>query len=102
MAIILPESLTWRRGSARFLASKLGISFATVARVWRKWGIQPHRLETFKFSTGPQLEAKIRDVVGLYLSPPDNAVVVSVDVKSLSGLPRQPAHRHCYDKYRAR
>jgi len=44
--------------------------------------IQPHRLETFKFSTDPQLEAKIRGVVGLYLSPPDNAVVVSVDEKS--------------------
>ena len=56
--------------SARFLAAELGISFATVARTWRKWGIQPHRLETFKFSTDPELEAKIRDVVGLYLSPP--------------------------------
>ena len=64
------------------MAAELGISFATVARAWRKWGIQPHRLETFKFSTDPQLEAKIRDVVGLYLSPPDNAVVVSVDEKS--------------------
>ena len=64
------------------MAAELGISFATVARAWRKWGIQPHRLETFKFSTDPQLEAKIRDVVGLYLSPPDNAVVVCVDEKS--------------------
>jgi transposase len=53
-----------------------------VARVWRKWNIQPHRLETFKFSTDPQLETKIRDVAGLYLAPPDNAVVVSVDEKS--------------------
>ena len=53
-----------------------------MARIWRKWGIQPHRVETFKFSTDPQLEAKIRDVVGLYLDPPGNAVVVSVDEKS--------------------
>jgi len=53
-----------------------------VARIWRKWHIQPHRIETFKFSTDPELEAKIRDVVGLYLAPPDNAVVVCVDEKS--------------------
>ena len=53
-----------------------------MARIWRKWKIQPHRIETFKFSTDPELEAKIRDVVGLYLAPPDNAVVVSVDEKS--------------------
>ena len=54
--------------SARFLAAELGISFASVARIWRKWKIAPHRLETFKFSTDPQLEAKIRDVVGPYLA----------------------------------
>src|ERR1700722_11917076 len=77
-----PERLGITHWSARFMAAELGISFATVARIWRKWGIQPHRLETFKFSTDPQLEAKIRDVVGLYLAPPDNAVVVSVDEKS--------------------
>jgi transposase len=77
-----PERLGITHWSARFLAAELGISFATVARVSRKWGNQPHRLETFKFSTDPQLEAKIRDVIGLYLSPPDNAVVVSVDEKS--------------------
>jgi hypothetical protein len=53
-----------------------------VARIWRKWGIAPHRIETFKFSTDPELEPKIRDVVGLYLDPPDNAVVLSVDEKS--------------------
>ena len=47
-----------------------------------KWKIQPHRIETFKFSTDPELEAKVRDVIGLYLAPPDNAVVVSVDEKS--------------------
>jgi transposase len=77
-----PGRLGITHWSARFLAGELGISFATVARIWRKWGIQPHRAETFKFSTDPQLEAKIRDVAGLYLAPPDNAVVVSVDEKS--------------------
>jgi transposase len=77
-----PRRLGITHWSARFLAAELGISFATVARAWRKWGIQPHRVETFKFSTDPELEAKTRDVVGLYLAPPDNAVVVSVDEKS--------------------
>ena len=77
-----PRRLGITHWSARFLAAELGISFASVARIWRKWGIQPHRVETFKFSTDPELEPKIRDVVGLYLAPPDNAVVVSVDEKS--------------------
>jgi hypothetical protein len=58
------------------------VSFAEVARIWRGWDLQPHRVETFKFSTDPQLEAKVRDVVGLYLDPPEQAVVVCVDEKS--------------------
>jgi transposase len=77
-----PERLGITHWSARFLAAELGVSFASVARIWRKWNIQPHRIETFKFSTDPELESKIRDVVGLYLDPPANAVVVSVDEKS--------------------
>jgi len=77
-----PRRLGITHWSARFLAAELGISFASVARIWRKWGLQPHRIETFKFSTDPELEAKVRDVIGLYLAPPDNAVVVSVDEKS--------------------
>jgi transposase len=77
-----PPELGVTHWSVRLLADRLGISFSTVARIWRKWKIQPHRLETFKFSTDPQLEAKLRDVVGLYLNPPNNAVVVSVDEKS--------------------
>jgi len=77
-----PRRLGITHWSARFLATELGISFASVARIWRKWHIQPHRIETFKFSTDPELEAKIRDVVGLYLAPPDNAVVVCVDEES--------------------
>ena len=53
-----------------------------MARIWREWNLQPHRVETFKFSTDPELEAKVRDVVGLYLDPPENAVVLCVDEKS--------------------
>jgi DDE superfamily endonuclease/winged helix-turn helix protein len=77
-----PPELGVTHWSSRLMATRLGISFATVARIWRKWNIQPHRIETFKFSTDPELEPKIRDVVGLYLDPPANAVVVSVDEKS--------------------
>ncbi len=77
-----PERLGVTHWSARLLGRELGISFATVARIWRKWDIQPHRVETFKFSTDPQLEAKVRDVVGLYLHPPEKAVVLCVDEKS--------------------
>ena len=77
-----PERLGITHWSARFMAAELGVSFASVARIWRKWNIQPHRTETFKFSTDPELEARIRDVVGLYLDPPANAVVVSIDEKS--------------------
>ena len=77
-----PDHLGASHWSARLMAQRLGISFASVARIWRKWNIQPHRVETFKFSTDPELEAKLRDVVGLYLDPPAGAVVVSVDEKS--------------------
>ncbi len=64
-----PQNLGVTHWSSRLLADQLGISFATVARIWRKWKLQPWRVETFKFSTDPELEAKIRDVVGLYLNP---------------------------------
>jgi transposase len=82
-----PANVAVTHWSARLLADHLTkngmpISFAEVARIWRDWGLHPHRIETFKFSTDPQLEAKIRDVVGLYLDPPANAVVVCVDEKS--------------------
>jgi transposase len=82
-----PPDLGVTHWSARLLSDHLGgqgmpVSFAEVARIWRDWGLQPHRIETFKFSTDPPLEAKIRDVVGLYLNPPQKAVVVCVDEKS--------------------
>jgi transposase len=77
-----PARLGVTHWSARLLAAELGISFATVARIWRKWKLQPWRVETFKFSTDPELDAKIRDIVGLYLNPPDKAVVLCIDEKS--------------------
>jgi transposase len=68
--------------SSRLLARHLRIGDATVARAWREYGVQPWRAESFRFSTDPQLEAKVVDVVGLYLAPPENAVVLCVDEKS--------------------
>ena len=61
---------------------RLEVSHDSITRLWRRFCLQPHRTEGFKFSTDPQLEAKVRDVVGLYLHPPENAVVVCVDEKS--------------------
>jgi transposase-like protein/transposase len=77
-----PASLAVTHWSSRLLGRHLGIGDATVARAWRKYHVQPWRRETFKFSTDPELEAKVRDVVGLYLNPPTNAVVLCVDEKS--------------------
>jgi len=82
-----PPQLGVTHWSSRLMADDLAstgmpVSFAEVARIWRDWSLQPHRIETFKFSTDPQLEAKIRDVVGLYLDPPANAIVVCIDEKS--------------------
>jgi transposase len=72
--------------SSRRLATALAgegtpISHATIARIWHRFGVQPWRAEAFKFSTDPELEAKIHDVVGLYLHPPEKAVVLCVDEK---------------------
>jgi transposase len=77
-----PKKLGVTHWSSRLLAKQLGISFAAVARAWRDYGVQPWRAETFKFSTDPELVAKVTDVVGLYLAPPENAVVLCVDEKS--------------------
>jgi len=68
--------------SSRDLAEKVGVSHTTVHRIWRAHALQPHRVETFKLSTDPEAEAKISDVVGLYLRPPTNAVVLSMDEKT--------------------
>jgi transposase len=77
-----PAALAVTHWSTRLLGKQLGISDATVARAWRAYRVQPWRSETFKFSTDPELEAKVRDIVGLYLDPPANAIVLCVDEKS--------------------
>lgn len=68
--------------STRELAAEVGLSHTTVHRIWKAHALQPHRIETFKFTTDPDAEDKIHDVVGLYLNPPANAVVLSVDEKT--------------------
>jgi transposase len=105
-----PAKLGVTHWSSRLLAGHLGISFSAVAKAWREYGIQPWRAETFKFSTDPQLVAKVTDVVGLYLDPPENAVVLCVDEKSQIQaldrtqpmLPMQPGRpaRHTHDYVR--
>ena len=77
-----PAKLGVTHWSSRLLGKHLGISFSAVAKAWREYGVQPWRAETFKFSTDPELVAKVTDVVGLYLDPPENAIVLCVDEKS--------------------
>lgn len=75
-----PAGLThW---STREIAVREGVSHSTVHRIWQAHALQPHRVETFKFTTDPKAEEKIHDVVGLYLNPPTNAVVLSLDEKT--------------------
>lgn len=94
-----PKKLGVTHWPSRLLADHLGIGNATVARAWRDYGVQPWHRETFKFSTDPQLVAKVTDVVGLYLAPPENAIVLSIDERRASDealdrtqkmLPMQP------------
>jgi transposase len=68
--------------STRSMARHSGISTSSVGRIWRAFGLQPHRIETFKLSTDPLFVDKVRDIVGLYLNPPDRALVLCVDEKS--------------------
>lgn len=68
--------------STRSMAKATGMSQSTVSRVWRAFGLRPHRVDNFKLSTDPMFIDKVRDVVGLYMSPPENAVVLCVDEKS--------------------
>ena len=85
-----PEDAThW---SSRGMARDSGLSISTVQRIWRAFGLKPHRQETFKLSTDPDLVAKVRDVVGLCLSPPEHAVVLCVDETSqIQALDRSQA-----------
>jgi transposase len=74
-----PDAMHW---SSRGMSRACGLSVSTVQRIWRAFGLQPHRLETFKLSTDSDFVAKVRDVVGLYVSPPAHAIVLCVDEKS--------------------
>ena len=68
--------------STRLMAVETGLSQNAIVRIWRAFGLQPHRVENFKFSKDPQFVEKVRDIVGLYLNPPDRAIVLCVDEKS--------------------
>ena len=95
-----PRSLGVTHWSSRLLAPRLGLDHSTVAAAWKEYGVKPWKAETFKFYTDPQLEAKVSDVIGLYLAPPENAVVLCCDEKSQiqalnrtqKTLPMQPGH----------
>jgi transposase len=68
--------------STRLMAEKAGLSQTAIVRIWHAFGLQPHRVENFKLSKDPQFVEKVRDIVGLYLNPPDRAIVLCVDEKS--------------------
>jgi transposase len=91
-----PEGQThWSRST---MARATGLSDSTVGRIWREHGIKPHRVQTFKLSSDPHFVEKLRDIVGLYLSPPEHAIVLCCDEKSQiqaldrtqPGLPMKP------------
>jgi len=77
-----PKKLGVTHWSSRLLADRLGIGNASVARAWRAYGVKPWKAESFRFSTDPELVGKVTDICGLYLAPPDNAIVLCVDEKS--------------------
>jgi transposase len=97
--------------SSRGMAKACRLSVSPVQRIWRAFGLQPHRIESFKLSTDPDFVAKVRDVVGLYMSPPERAIVLCMDEKSqiqaldrsqpmLPMRPGQPARRsHDYKRH---
>ena len=95
-----PQRLGVTHWSSRLLAARLGVNYGTVAAAWRAFGVKPWKAETFKFSTDPELVAKVTDVIGLYLAPPEDAIVLCVDEKSQiqaldrtqKTLPMQPGH----------
>jgi len=68
--------------TTRRMADVAGLSKATIARIWQTFGLQSHRIDTFKLSADPQFVEKVRDIVGLYLNPPDQAIVICLDEKS--------------------
>jgi len=98
-----PDATHW---STRAMAREVGLSQTAVSRIWRAFGLQPHRTETWKLSRDPLFIDKVRDIVGLYLAPPERAVVLCVDEKSqiqaldrtapilplLPGVPQRATH----------
>ena len=91
------DATHWSRAS---MAAESGLSKSTVGRIWRAFGLKPHLVDTFKLSNDPQFIEKVRDVVGLYLDPPEKALVLCVDEKSqiqaldrsAPVLPMMPGH----------
>jgi transposase len=90
-----PGQTHWSRTT---MAAATGLSPSTIGRIWREHGLKPHRIETFKLSNDPRFVEKLKDIVGLYLSPPEHAIVLSCDEKSQiqaldrtqPGLPLKP------------
>jgi len=93
-----PKKLGVTHWSSRLLAARLKVSASTVIAAWKAYGIKPWRAESFRFSTDPELVGKVTDICGLYLAPPENAIVLCVDEKSqiqaldrtMPVLPMQP------------
>ena len=77
-----PKKLGVTHWSSRLLAERLKISHKSVTRAWRAYGVKPWKAESFRFSTDPELVGKVTDICGLYLAPPENAIVLCVDEKS--------------------
>ena len=105
-----PKKLGVTHWSTRLLAERLKVSNTTIARAWRSYGVRPWKAESFRFSTDPELVGKVTDICGLYLAPPQNAIVLCVDEKSqiqaldhtVPILPMQPGliERRSHDYYR--
>ena len=83
------DAIHW---STRSMARKSGVSQSGVSRIWRAFALQPHRVETFKLSKDPQFIEKVRDIVGLYLNPPDEALVLCAMRNHDSGVRSDVAH----------
>ena len=105
-----PKKLGVTHWSSRLLAARLKVSASAIQRAWRAYGVKPWKAESFRFSTDPELVGKVTDICGLYLAPPENAIVLCVDEKSqiqaldrtVPVLPMQPGkiERRSHDYYR--
>jgi len=105
-----PKRLGVTHWSSRLLAQRLKVSASAIQRAWRAYGVKPWKAESFRFSTDPELVGKVTDICGLYLAPPENAIVLCVDEKSqiqaldrtVPILPMQPGkvERRSHDYYR--